>query len=442
MKLRRWIGFVSIRWFATKKESGGSASSLLAASGIAIGVAALVVVLGVMNGFQLGYIDSILEVSSFHVRVDDERILSGSVSSGPDESLVSRIAAEPGAASVLPFAETRCLISSSDGRSFPLALRAIPDDSWKRDPGMMHTIGIRDSGIQGEWPGRGGIYLGSELASYLDLKIGSEANILVVSAGGDEGIDAKTVKVRIDGLFRSGYYDFDFGMAVLPFSAADRFFPAGTDVRFVYGVKLRDRDSDGLFCERLRADLGLQPDRVEGWRDYNRAFFGALRIEKTVMMLLIGLIFLVVGVNIFHSMRRSVAEKTEDIAVLKAMGASPDDIGRVFIIDGLVIGAGGALIGLLLGLLVAVNVNEVFSMVEAIVNGASAIASRLAGSLGGGDFRVFSPQYFYLMEVPVRVLFPEIFFVTAAAIGASAAAAAIAARRVSLLAPAEVLRYE
>jgi lipoprotein-releasing system permease protein len=442
MKLRRWIGFVSLRWFATKKESGGSASSILAAAGIAIGVAALVVVLGVMNGFQLGYIDSILEVSSFHVRVEDERMLSGPLAGGPDEALVSRIAAEPGAASVLPFAETRCLISSSDGRSYPLALRAIPDDSYARDPGMMNALGIGNSVAKGGWPGRGGIYLGAELASYLDLKPGSEASLLVVSAGGDEGIDAKTIKVRIDGVFRSGYYDFDFGMAVLPFSAADRFFPAGADLRFVYGVKLLDRDSDGIFCGRLQSDLGLGPDKVEGWRDYNRAFFGALRIEKTVMMLLIGLIFLVVGVNVFHSMRRAVAEKTEDIAVLKAMGAGPDEVGRIFVIDGLVIGAGGALVGLLAGLLVAVNVNEVFAIVEAVVNGASALASRIAGSLGGGDFRVFSPQYFYLMEVPVRVLFPETFFVTVAAIGAATAAAAIAARRISMLAPAEVLRYE
>jgi lipoprotein-releasing system permease protein len=442
MRVRRWIGFVSLRWFAARKDSGGAASSLLASSGIAIGVAALVVVLGVMNGFQLGYIDSILDVSSFHVRVDDDRVVPGTLAKGPDESLIARIAAESGAVSVLPFVETRCLISSRDGRSFPLSLRAVPDDAQRRDPGMMRAIGIEGLEPGKAWPGQGGIFLGAELARYLDLQPGSEADILVVSAGKEEGIDARTVKVRIDGLFRSGYYDFDFGMAVLPFSSASSFFPPGAALQFVYGVKLRDRYSDAAFCERLQADLGLGPERVEGWRDYNRAFFGALRIEKTVMMFLIGLIFLVVGVNIFHSMRRAVAEKTEDIAVLKAMGASPDDVGRVFVIDGLVIGAGGALIGLMIGLLVAVNVNEVFSMVEAIVNGLSALVSRIAGSLGGGDFRVFSPQYFYLMEVPVRVLFPETFFVTVAAIAAAASAAAAAARRISLLAPAEVLRYE
>ncbi|MGA2545030.1 MAG: ABC transporter permease [Rectinemataceae bacterium] len=436
---RRWIGFVSRRWFSGRRESGGSASSFLAASGIAIGVAALVVVLGVMNGFQLGFIDSILEVSSFHVRVEDEG--KPGAAQGPNEGLVSRIAAEPGVLSVLPFSETRCLLSTRDGRAFPLTLRAMPDDAARRDPGMMKTLGIEKPG---SWNSGGGMILGAELARYMDLVPGSEVDLLVVSAGGEEGAEAKTVKVRIDGLFRSGYYAFDFGMAVLPYSAkaAASIFPADGTRLFVYGIKLRNRYSDGALAERLRVDLGLGSDRVESWRDYNRAFFGALRTEKIVMMLLIGLIFLVVGVNIFHSMRRAVAEKTEDIAVLKAMGASPEELKQVFIIDGLVIGAGGALLGLALGLLVAVNINEVFAIVEALVNGIASLAARIIGGLGGSDFRVFSPQYFYLLEVPVRVLFPETFFVTAAAIASSAAAAATAAGRMSRLAPAEVLRYE
>jgi lipoprotein-releasing system permease protein len=160
------------------------------------------------------------------------------------------------------------------------------------------------------------------------------------------------------------------------------------------------------------------------------------------MMLLIGLIFLVVGVNIFHSMRRAVAEKTEDIAVLKAMGAAPEELRRVFVFDGLAIGTSGAVIGLVLGLLVAVNVNEVFSIVETIINSAIGLASRVIGSINSSNFRVFSPQYFYLLEVPVRVLFPETFFVTAAAIASAAGAAAVAANRVSRLVPAEVLRDE
>jgi lipoprotein-releasing system permease protein len=441
MSIPRWIGFVSSRWFSARRESGGAASSVLASAGIAIGVAALVVVLGVMNGFQLGFIDSILEVSSFHVRVEDARSRK---EAAPDSGLIAGISSMREVVSVLPFVETRCILVSREGRTFPLSVRAMPDDAASRDPGLMKSLAIEGSeaGQQAGWPGKGGIFLGAELARYLAITPGSIANLLVVSSSEEEGVEARTVRVRVDGVFRSGYYDFDFGMAVLPFSAASFLFSPGVSPHYVYGVKLKDRYADLAFQARLRDKLGLGPERVEGWRDYNRAFFGALRTEKMVMMLLVGLIFLVVGVNIFHAMRRAVAEKTEDIAVLKAMGASSEEIGRVFALDGLVIGAGGAFVGLALGLLVAVNVNEVFALVEGLVNAVGSIVSHIAGSLSGGDFRVFSPQYFYLMEVPVRVLFPETLFITVAAIASAVAASATAARRVSRLAPAEVLRYE
>lgn len=442
MNPKRWIGFVSLRWFAAGGESGGSVSAVLAASGIAIGVAALVLVIGVMNGFQLGYIESVLEVSSFHVRVDGEPKPAASLSALPDQVLVSRLASEPGVSSVLPFAETRCLISSRDGRAYPLSLRALPDEAASMDPGMMRALGMSGTENGSAWPGRGGLFLGAELAQYLGLRAGDEADLLVVSAGAEEGVEARTVKVAVDGTFKSDYFDFDFGMAVMPFSSAGGIFPKDSVPRLTYGIKLKDRYADVGFCARVSADLGLGPDRVESWRDFNRSFFGALRLEKTVMMILIGLIFLVVGVNIFHSMRRAVAERTEDIAVLKAMGASPKEIGRVFILDGLAIGAGGAIAGLVLGLVLAVNVNEVFAIVESIVNAAAGLFYRIAGGAGIDEFRVFSPKYFYLMEVPVRVLYPETFMVTAAAISAAAAAAAAAARRISGLAPSEVLRYE
>ena len=327
----RWIGFISSRWFSGKKESGGSASSFLAASGIAIGVAALIIVLGVMNGFQIGFIDSILEVSSFHLRVDSEK--------GLDEGLISRISDEPGVISVVPFSETRCILSTHDGRAFPLSVRALPDDVEKRDPGMMKAFGIEKTGA---WNTEGGMILGAELSRYLDLNPGSVVDLLIVTSGDTDGVDAKTVKVRVDGLFRSGYYAFDFGMALLPFSAraTSAIFPQDKPRHYVYGVKLHDRFSDNRVAERLFADLALGSDRVESWRDYNRAFFGALRTEKTIMMFLIGLIFMVVGVNIYHSMRRAIMEKLEDIAVLKAMGANPEELKLVFIMNGLAIGTG------------------------------------------------------------------------------------------------------
>jgi lipoprotein-releasing system permease protein len=441
---------VSGRWFAARKASGGSASSVLASAGIAVGVAALVVVLGVMNGFQMGYVDSILEISSFHVRIEDER------SGGPDEELLSRLEGLPGLESILPFVETQVLLTTAEGRSMPLRVRALPEDAASRDPGLAPALGLEGKAF----PPKEGIVLGAELARYLNLAAGDEIELLSVFSDPEEGVETRSHRFRVAKTFRSGYYDFDFGLGFVSFGEAEPLFPRDRPLPYVYGVKLKDRYGDGAFSLKaaplLAAGAPAGPAgegterpqaaapgsrRIETWREYNRSFFGALRTEKTVMMLLVGLIFAVVGVNIYHAMRRSVAERMEDIALLKAVGGGAEEIRSAFVLDGLAIGGGGALAGLLLGLLVAVNVNEVFGLVEAVANAAAALWSRVSG-LSGGDFRVFSPQYFYLMEVPVRVLFPETLFVVAAAVASAAGAAGAAASRVASLEPAEVLRYE
>ncbi|MBL8967710.1 MAG: ABC transporter permease [Spirochaetaceae bacterium] len=437
MRRSAWMRFVSKRWFAARRASGGSASAVLAAAGIGVGVAALVVVLGVMNGFQLGYVESILEISSFHLRIEDER------AGGPDEGLLAALAARPGARSVLPFAETQVILSTAEGRSLPIKLRALPSDAARRDPALITALGLNPAEPE-LFPAGGGLVLGAELARYLNLSVGEEIEVLAVSSDPEEGVETRILPFRVARTYRSGYYDFDFGLGFVSFEDAEALFPREGPVSYVYGVKLEDRYADGAFAAGARAILagrGLPGTALETWRRYNRSFFGALKTEKTLMMLLVGLIFLVVGVNINHAMRRAVAERMEDIALLKAVGGGAEELRSVFVLEGLAIGAGGAFFGLLAGLLIAVNVNEVFGLVEALVNGAVALWARLSGG-GGADFRVFSPQYFYLMEVPVRVLFPETLFIVAAAVASAAAAAGSAAARVSGLAPAEVLRYE
>lgn len=445
LKSEAWIAYVSRRWFAARKASGGAASSVLAASGLGVGVAALIVVLGVMNGFQLGYIESILEVSSFHLRITKES------DSGPDWALAERLASLKGARSVLPLVETEVLASSPSGGTLPLKLIAVPADAAERDPGFCAAIGVAGANGAGGGAGSagaarglfgtsGGLLLGSELSRSLNAASGSSLSLTAVVADPEEGIGTKELDYPVAGLFHSGYYDFDSNLGFLSIDKAPELFPRGASLRYVYGVKLKDRYADRSFMAELKK-AGLGDLEVESWRDYNRSFFGALRTEKTVMMLLVGLIFLVVGVNIYHSMRRNVAERMEDIAVLKALGGSAEELTRAFMLDGLAVGLAGALAGAAAGLLIAVNINGVFHLVELSVNGLLGLAARLLGG-GGSAFSIFSPQYFYLMEVPVRVLFPETCFVVAAAIGSSVAAAGAAASRIASCEPAEVLRYE
>lgn len=444
MRSPSWTNWLSSRWFSARKASGGAASSKLASAGIAIGVAALVVVLAVMNGFQLGYIDSILEISSYHVRLQGGGEGRGLL---PNSTLISKLEKEEGVQCVVPFLENQVLATSDSGRTTPLKVRALPQDIGGRDPGFLRALGLSGEGVAGGGAsplGKQGIIVGSELARSLDLAMGDSVSILSIGTSPEEGLSTSRTRLKVVSVFHSGYYDFDSGLAFIDFGTASTLFPEAGPGAISYGVKLVNRDRDGLFVTRMKARSGeLGISGIEGWRDYNKSFFGALKTEKTMMMTLVGLIFVVVGVNIYQAMRRSVFERMEELALIKALGGTAQELRRIFIMDGFAIGAIGSLIGLAIGLFIAVNVNEIFSLAAACLGLVSSLVSALSGrGFSGGDFSVFSPEYFYLMEVPVRILFPETLFIVAGAIASSGMAAAAATSLVADLAPSELLRYE
>jgi lipoprotein-releasing system permease protein len=250
----------------------------------------------------------------------------------------------------------------------------------------------------------------------------------------------------VTGVFHTGYYDFDSGLAFISLATADALYGGGTPLPRTLGIKISNRFDDAGALRDASALLRPSGYGVESWRTYNRSFFDALFVEKLMMMVLVGLIFVVVGLNVFHALRRSVHERMEDIAVLKALGMQPRRIQAVFILQGALVGTAGAFAGLLLGLLLSVNVNEVFAVVEAAANGALGILRVLSLSFGldagPGGFAIFSPSTFYLTRVPVHVYMQEAFVVSFFAVAACVGAAWEASRAVSRFRPAEVLRYE
>ena len=160
-------------------------------------------------------------------------------------------------------------------------------------------------------------------------------------------------------------------------------------------------------------------------------------MEKSIMMILVGLIFLVVGVNIFHALRKAVYARFEEIATLKALGAGSGSLRKVFMINGASAGLGGAGIGVAVGLLIALNVNQVFGALEALM---AVVAGLLPGV--SGSFSFFSPDFFYIADVPVRLPFSEVLFIFISGAASAMAAAWAASTRISSLKPSEVLRDE
>lgn len=426
---------VASRYFRTKRRERGYGSTLLSVAGIAVGVMTLTVVLAVMNGFQLGFIESIVEISSYHLQLSAVGTEAGS-------GLADALLRLPSVTAVVPFAERQALLETPFARPRVCSVRAVPPQLFSLDPSQESRIGIQEGAFA---LGDGAsIVIGAELAAATGVRVGDLLDLVALQRG-SVGIAARRSAFAVAGIFRTGYYDFDAGLVFVSLDAADALFGGGAPLARTWGVKLSDRFAE----DGARRSIARLPEaagfRVESWRTYNASFFDALFMEKLMMLLLVGLIFVVVGFNVYHSLRRTVFEKTEEIAVMKALGVPPLRIQAIFIIEGLLIGLVGAAIGMVLGLLLSVNIDAVFGIVEAVVNGVLAAASALLSPLvpmDGGGFTIFSPMYFYLTSVPSRVLPREAFLVVFLALFACGGAASVASRAISRSRPAEVLRNE
>ncbi len=435
MKLPSWIAFVSRRWFTRRGGGLHSQSSRLATLGIAAGTAALVVVMAVMNGLQGGYIEALLQVSSFHVRVSEK---PGAAEPFDREAVVKELKTIPGLSSILPFREAMVLVSTPEGRVSTLRLMVLPRDFAERDPGFARELGIDDSVFSKP----GGIVAGAEAARALGLHRGETLSLLLPSASLEDGVAVGRLDLSLASTFSSGFWQFDSGLALLP---EESFPPALSRLPGwapILGIKLVNRFSDAVFAERASrrlASLGLHDIRVESWRDYNRAFFGALGTEKGMMFLLLGLVFLVVAINIHHAMRRIVAMRSEDIAILRSLGATEGDLAAIFVWNGLSTGMGGAFVGLLAGAFVSVNINE---LITGGAQALSALSGLLARFLPGLPPPLPLDSVFYLQELPVRFELPETILVAFLAMASALLASVSASRELSRLRPAEILRHE
>jgi lipoprotein-releasing system permease protein len=430
-----WIWFVAARYIFRRR--GNSSSSVLAVLGIATGVLALIVILAVMNGFQLSFIESILEISSYHVRVE----------SFPEEETqkaLDILRNIQGIAAVLPFREFQALARGKRLVQQAVLIRGIPADAGTFDPGMLSRLDFEKGSFDISDPGS--VLLGSELAHRLGLKLGDEVFLFSISdilAGENEGAGAGTFIVR--GLFRTGYYEYDTSWGFINIDSAAAFSGAGP----VIGMKLKNRFQDRHFLDIARRETRVLSEfkaaKFSVWRDYNRSFFGALRTEKLFMFILVGLIFIVVGLNIFQAQRRSVLEHREEIGLLRAVGGGEQAVRLVFVCDGALIGLSGASAGLAVGLTIAFNISVFFTVIEGIVNFFSGILNIITGLLGtaaADDFSIFSPAVFYIKEIPSRVIPQEVALIFMFGFFSALFAAWFASGKVSRIRPAEVLRDE
>jgi lipoprotein-releasing system permease protein len=432
------VPFVALRWFSARRRAQGLGISALSVLGIAVGVATLMTVLAVMNGFQMGFMESIVEIDSYHLRlVPIGPAPGGALSREELDSLAQGISATAAVA----FTERQALAGGPYSRGLACRVRAAPEDLLSKDPALRARLAMQDGPF--DLGKEGGAVIGAELAVQLGVRRGD--SIEITSMGFPQGAAPRPVSssLTVAGIFRSGYLEFDQTLLFVSFPTARAAF--GETGSVSYGLKLRDRFRDREALAAAEAWARPRGFRAVSWREYNRAFFDTLLMEKIVMMILVGLIFVVVGFNIAHALRRSVFERREDLAVLAAIGVPPARIRGIFVLDGFLIGGMGGTIGTAVGLLLASQVNAVFASIERIVNGLFAVVyavAALSARDGREPFTLFSSTYFYMTEIPSRIVYSEVLIVALFALLSATLAAVAASRKVSEIRPAEVLRYE
>lgn len=424
----RWILFIAQRYFKSQRDGRKMTSSLFSITGLAVGVMTLITVIGVMNGFQYGFIDSILEIRSYHIRI----------SGGPPEAEeLKRLRQRPEVRAVLPFTEAQTIFQGRFQNPRGGLVRGVPLTAGVQDEGFVETLNVVEGSFHLE--GSGKIIMGQQMARRLGLMVGDSVSLMALGGEGFSLLSPQHVEFQLTGIFKSGFYEYDSSLGIISLKDSLKYFNSPRDV--TTGLKLKHRYRDQAVLHTLRKESPWSGRDLQSWREYNRAFFGALRTEKIMMMVVIGLIFVVVAVNIFHMFRRVVQERREELALLKAVGGGPSSIRLIFILDGLLIGIISGAAGTALGLFVSNHINGFFIALEGFLNGFLTLVSPL---LGGQVSRVtlYSSGAFYMEAIPSRLFLPEVLLIALFAVAASTLAAWAASFRISRIKPSQVLRYE
>jgi len=408
---------VARRYLGSRRKEKKLSTSLLSILGIAIGVLALNGVIGVMNGFQLGTIEDILELNSFHVQWQPD---PESFQEAPVSVLAQRAMALAEVRHALPYYDTQALVQGNFVELQGVYIRAVDPTLAATDHQGNDLRALVQGKLDPSPPGT--IILGRELARFLGVGAGDTISLVSLEGPDLDLRNPREVTLEVRGIFASGYYPYDRNWAMISLETLVSSF--GTQVQPNLGIKLEDRfgDIQALAAFRTLEESGT----LLSWRELNRAIFGALRVEKGLMMFLVSLIFLVVGVNIYQGLGRIIHERTRDIGVFKALGASPGTIQGVFVLEGWIIGLVGSSVGTVLGLLLGWNLNGLLNFF-----------GNLLGQTGS-----FSLQYFYISEIPVRFVGSEVFLIGVFGLASAVLAAWVASYSVRDLAPVDVFREE
>lgn len=403
---------IALRYiFALRRQSFIAVISLFAVCGVAIGVASLIVVIGVMNGFTKDLRDKILGVNA-HV------IVSAFTGGIRDHQALADICRQvPGVTGVSPFVYSEVMLSASGGVK-GVVLRGIETSTADQVLSLskdMVSGSVKDLEDKDGLPG---VVIGAEMAKRLGLGLGATVNLL--SPTGTQSSVGFTPKIRVfrvAGIFRTGMYEYDATLGYVTLEAARNLLGFKEDVASGLEVRLADVYKAGEVSDTLRAKLHEYPVYVRNWQEMNANLFAALELEKTAMFIILAMIVLVGSFSIVTMLVMLVMQKTKDIAVLMSLGADEGMIRRIFMYQGSFIGAVGTGLGYCIGIPVALLLKKY-------------------------QFIKLPSDVYPVDYLPVRLELLDMTLIGAAALALCFLSTLYPARRAAALKPSDALRYE
>ena len=406
----RFEWFVGVRYLKEKRRQRFiSMVRLISIAGIAIGVMALAVALSMTSGFQSALRDKIIGTNA-HVLV----MRYGTDIEQP-VAMMEKVGEIEGIAATTPFVYGEAMLTSGVGICGAV-VRGVDLDS------VGSVTDLRSALRQGDFEEirsggeTAGIFLGAEVARTLKADVGDRVDVIAMTD--EEEATGFATRMRpfvVKGIIEIGMYEYDASLTFIDIVEAQDFFTMGESVTG-FEIRVEDPERSAEIADLVQEHLGF-PFWARDWKEMNRNFFAALKLQKTVMFIVLALIILVGAFNIISTLIMTVMEKNRDVAVIRAMGATAGSIMRIFIIEGMSIGCIGTALGMAGGY----------------------AACRL---LAAWDLIRLDPQVYYIGSLPVEIRIADFLVIAAAALGLSLVATLYPSRWASRLDPVEAIRYE
>ncbi|MEE8440509.1 MAG: FtsX-like permease family protein [Spirochaetia bacterium] len=421
--------------------------------GVGLSLVPLVVVLQVTDGMIAGITTRFIETGSYHIQV----ISRAEPTLEEIREVEAQIARVPGVTAASAERQGLGLAASASDRT-GVTIRALEHDQWDRDEGLRTYLEF----TAGSWDltDERSILLGTEVARLLEVDVGDEVSLVVARPLSGGRFLPRTAGFTVRGVFTSGYQDLDRLWVIIPFERGFSLFPDNI-ARQLIGVKITDplalsnplyrppASAKGREVEQAAAvalsavrDIAGTNWRVATWFELERSKYMSFKTTKNLLVFIMVLIVLVAAVNISSTLVMLVLEKQDEIAILKSFGASPAGIRRLFVIAGFLLGSAGTAVGIAVGLLLAVSINQLLYALEWLLNAAAAAGAWLVQpftDLSAPAIELLSGDY-YLDTIPFALRGADLLLIAGLSILLSTAAAYFPARRAARLKPLEILQ--